>query len=376
MRLLLVTAWPLDTPGGTQTLVRSLATALAASPGVGVSVITGAMPDEPTIRPRAPLPASTRLPFRAEPRPAWLPPPTELVGRACLQGLGEAAAAARPDVLICVSHHSAEAHQAARVAADLGIPLVLWPLIHADAPRHVNQTAVRLYRRAATVVCSSGVERRWLTESAGLPAARTLLLECGSWAAETVPSARHPARPGGSVELLTVGAFLPHKRLADQVDAVASLASRGLEVRLTVAGAAGSRRVLDQLGALVRERGLDHRVAMLPDAAEGTLDALYRAADYFLFTSASESFGLALLDAICAGAFPVVYPHPTYAGLVDESGFGRVTACSTAEALADAIRRALAEPEPRDGPSPAWRAAHSWPRVAASLLARLRGLLP
>jgi 1,2-diacylglycerol 3-alpha-glucosyltransferase len=147
-------------------------------------------------------------------------------------------------------------------------------------------------------------------------------------------------------------------------------------VRLTVAGAAGSRGVLDQLGALVRERGLGQRVAMVPDAAESALDALYHSADYFLFTSASESFGLALLDAICAGAFPVVYPHPTYAGLVDESGFGRVTTRPTAEALADAIRRAIVDREPVDVPPPAWRAAHAWPRVAASLLARLRGLRP
>ena len=155
MRLLFVTARPLATAGGIQTLVRSLAGALARVPGVEVSVITGAMPDAPTVPLRGPLPDSIQLPFHSRPRPTWLPPDAELVGRECLQGLDAAAAAARPDVLICVSHHSAEAHQAARVAAGLGIPLVLWPLIHTDAPRHVNRTAMGLYRQAAMVVCCS-----------------------------------------------------------------------------------------------------------------------------------------------------------------------------------------------------------------------------
>ncbi len=375
MRLLFVTARPLATAGGIQTLVRSLAGALARVPGVEVSVITGAMPNAPTVPLRGPLPDSVQLPFHSRPRPAWLPPDAELVGRECLQGLDAAAAAARPDVLICVSHHSAEAHQAARVAAGLGIPLVLWPLIHTDAPRHVNRTAMGLYRQAAMIVCCSRVEQRWLTEGAGLPPARTLLLECGSWAAEPPIATGRASRPGGRIELLTVGGFSAHKRLGDQVEAVARLGSEGLEVRLTIAGAARSPGVVDHLATLVRERGLAGHVSLLADAADSTVDALYFSADYFLFTSASESFGLALLDAICAGTFPVVYPHPTYAGLVDASGFGRVTTRSTAEALAAAVRRAVADPEPPVGPLPAWRAAHAWPRVATSFLARLGGLL-
>ena len=161
------------------------------------------------------------------------------------------------------------------------------------------------------------------------------------------------------------------------MEAVASLASGGLEVRLTVAGAAGSPGVLDQPGrARSRARTGPAAWPCSRTPPNSTLDALYYSADYFLFTSASESFGLALLDAICAGAFPVVYPHPTYAGLVDASGFGRVTTRSTAEALADAVDARSRTRSLVGGPPPAWRAAHTWPRVAASFLARLGGLLP
>ena len=78
---------------------------------------------------------------------------------------------------------------------------------------------------------------------------------------------------------------------------------------------------------------------------------------------------------MCAGAFPIVYPHPTYVDLVEASGFGRVASSSTPAALTHAIRRAVEDGEPRRDPPAAWRAGHAWPRVARSLLARLDGLL-
>jgi len=372
--LLFITAWPLDTLGGIQTLVRNLAGALARTPGIHVSAITGAMPGAPTVALRTPPPESIRLPFEPQPRPNWLPPHRELIGRACLQGLDQAVAETRPDIVITVSHNSAEAHQAARAAAALGVPWVIWPLIHADAPQHVNPTAVKLYRDATLVVASSSVERRWLIEDAGLPTSRILLLECGSWAAERPMRLPRPLRPGEPVTLLTVGELSAHKRIADQVEAVARLHAEGLEARLTIAGVARGRAELDRLTRLARDRGVDQSVRLMPDAPESTLEALHGAADCFLFTSASESFGLVLLDAICAGVFPIVYPHATYAGLVEGSGFGRVTARATPEALAAAIRRAIDDREPRVGPLTAWRDAHTWARVAASLLARLREL--
>ena len=184
LRLLIVTAWPLDTPGGVQTLVRRLADVLTRAERVHLEVVTGVMPEEATLPLPPPAHPWHRAPFRTSPRPGWLPPDHEIVGRAWLAGLEDIADAVHPDVLLCVAHHSAEAHQAGALARARGIPLVLWPLVHADDPRHVNQTARRLYRSARLVVCATDVERRWLIESAGLAPARTLLLEGGSWAAD------------------------------------------------------------------------------------------------------------------------------------------------------------------------------------------------
>jgi glycosyltransferase involved in cell wall biosynthesis len=374
MRLLVITAWPLDTPGGIQTLVRNLAATLARMKGLELEVVTGAMPGAATLALATPAHPSRRLPLRPGPRPAWMPPDRELVGPGWLHGLEEVARAFQPDVLLCVSHHSAETHQAATVARILGVPLALWPLIHADDPRHVNATAAGLYRTADLVIASSVGERGWLTEQAGVAPASTMLLDCGSWAAESPPSDPRPPLAGARAELLSVGGFAPHKRFEDQIEAIARLRTGGVPARLTLAGAVQGRRAVDRLVELVRRRGLDGEVALLTDVDERALPTLYASANYFLFTSASESFGLAVLDAICAGVYPVVYPHPTYAGLVEASNFGRLATRSTPDALAAAVVRAIAEGEPRRGPAPDWRAAHAWPRVAGSLLARLRGL--
>jgi glycosyltransferase involved in cell wall biosynthesis len=375
LRLLIVTAWPLDTPGGVQTLVRRLADELAREERVRVEVVTGLMPGEATLPVPPPAHRGHRVPLRTRPRPSWMPPDHEIVGRAWLAGLEAIAAAFAPHVLLCVAHHSAEAHQAGALARARRIPLVLWPLVHADDPRHVNETARRLYGSARLVVCASDGERRWLTEAAGLAPARTLLLEGGSWAAALPLRGRGAPAPGAVVELLSVGEFAPHKRLADQVEALARLRARGMPARLTLAGAARRARAVEQLAEAACARGLDGAVRLLPAPPDDALAALYASAHYFLFTSASESFGLALLDAICAGVFPVVYPHPAYGGLVAASGFGRVTPRADPVALADAVRQAVAAAEPGRSPGAGWRAAHTWPRVAASLLARLEGLL-
>jgi glycosyltransferase involved in cell wall biosynthesis len=375
LRLLIVTAWPLDTPGGVQTLVRRLADALARAERVQLEVVTGVMPNEATLPLPPPPHPWHRVPFRTVPRPDWLPPDEEIVGRAWLAGLEGIVAAVRPHVLLCVAHHSAEAHQVGALARARGIPLVLWPLVHADDPRHVNETARRFYRTAQLVVCVTDVERRWLIETAGLAPARTLLLEGGSWAADLPLHGRDARAPGAPVELLSVGEFAPHKRLEDQIEALAHLRALGVPARLTLAGAARGSGAVERLAAAARARGLDDAVRLLPGLPDETLAALHASADYFLFTSASESFGLAVLDAICAGVFPVVYPHPTYGALVAASGFGRVTPRAAPDALAGAVRQAVAVTERARPPGADWRAAHSWPRVAGTLLARVEGLL-
>ena len=132
------------------------------------------------------------------------------------------------------------------------------------------------------------------------------------------------------VRLLTVGAFTRHKQLDHQLDALALL--RGalhVDARLTIAGALREPSVLERLLTLTRRRELEASVDFVTDCTDATIAELHAAADVFLFTSASESFGVALLEAIGLGTFPIAYPHPVYRGLIESSGFGALAERST-----------------------------------------------
>jgi glycosyltransferase involved in cell wall biosynthesis len=371
VRAALVTPWPLDTLGGAQALTRHLAEALA--PRVTLTIVTGRMPGERTGARRVPVHAEVALPVTTK-APPGSPPPHTVVGETYLEGLEEALAAARPSVILYTPHNSSQAHQSARAAERLGLPFALWPLIHLDHPLHVNRTAIALYRSAALLVASSEVERRWLVERAGAAADRLVTLGCGP----TVAPPALPRRPrpaGAPLRLLSVGEFAPRKRLEDQIEALSLLVSKHrIDATLTLAGVVRETPGLERLAALAERRGLGARVRCVPNASEEALSSLYAESDLFLFTSRSESYGIALLDAACAGTVPVVYPHAVYRQIVDETGVGLVAARETPRALADAVLRALSAPASDAAgraPSAEFLEAHSWPRIAGILAERL-----
>ena len=250
-----------------------------------------------------------------------------VASRAHLQGLELLAETVRPDAIAYTPHYSSCAEQAAALAARLHLPFVLMPAIHLDHRRHVDRAARRFYRSADLVVCLSEAEREWLVRTVRVPATRTLLLECG-WQGPVLTRAQPGV--GRTVRLLTVGAFVRHKQVNHQLQAIARLRDRvGLRTHLTVAGALAEPAVLDRLRRLARRLHVEDDVAFLPDCADADLARLHAEADCFLFTSRSESFGLAVLDAIGFGTMPVVYSHPIYRRLVESSGYGVVARGST-----------------------------------------------
>jgi glycosyltransferase involved in cell wall biosynthesis len=361
MRILLVTARPTTSRGGTQALVGGLAGALAAN-GADVLVASAR---------HGAAGAAVGAPYREvllDPRGAQpfdrLPPSRQLVSALVLPGLPEVARAFAPDVLLYTPHHTGYAHQAAEVADTVSARLVLWPLVHLDVGTHTHRAARALYRRAGLVVHSSLPEGRWLRDEAGVPPSALLALPCG--VAAFAP--RAPRTPG-PLRLLSVGAYARHKQHDAVIGALRELVRGGLDAHLTIAGTDEHPEVRRELDRLVEKSALGSRVRLRVDAPDDELVSLRREADVFLFASRSESFGLAVLESLACGVPPAVYPHPVYAALVHDAGLGRVAADTTPSALADAVRAVLADP----GRSPAadFQLRHSWPDVAARLLGRL-----
>ncbi len=178
-------------------------------------------------------------------------------------------------------------------------------------------------------------------------------------------------------DLVVVSRLIAHKRVSMMLDAVALLHAEGMPVTCRVIGEGPQR---EELQNHARLRGVDWAVDFRHDVREQKeVYALVKAAKVFVFPSAREGFGIAVLEALACGV-PVVTtssPDNLAQHLVARSPRG--TICDpTPSAIADAVKVLLARdgaPE-RDavveGDDDSWLADYGWDimtdRVATALL--------
>ena len=107
--------------------------------------------------------------------------------------------------------------------------------------------------------------------------------------------------------LLWLGIFMPHRRLEDAIEAVAILASRGVRVKLLLAGSDRSYpRHVSSLKALARNRGVEHEVTFTGKVADEEIQDFYAACDAFLFPNDKQTWGLVVLEAMACGCLAMV----------------------------------------------------------------------
>lgn len=113
-----------------------------------------------------------------------------------------------------------------------------------------------------------------------------------------------PCRPGPRLEVLVVGRLAARKRPLEVLDALAELRRRlpDLPWRATFVGDGPQR---GQVLAAVRQHGLEEHVRLLGPLPRPEIAALLGRADVFLAAATLESFGIAALEARCAGV-PIV----------------------------------------------------------------------
>lgn len=164
------------------------------------------------------------------------------------------------------------------------------------------------------------------------------------------PALRPRPGPGGPVRLLAVGGLVPVKQPHLLLDAVAALppGTATLDV-------AGDGPLLRALRTDAAHRGLGEFVTFhghVPDVAP-----LLARADVLVHTSASETFGFALLEAAAAGLPVVAVENTQTRHLVPALVPGR-TCAATGAALAAVVRAVADEPEAerREAAQRAWRA--------------------
>lgn len=188
-----------------------------------------------------------------------------------------------------------------------------------------------------------------------------------------------PARPAGSpVRFLFLSRLHPKKRLDVLLEALAQLQARcpGQAWELRIAGS-GDPDYTTRCRDLARRLGLEARCHWL-GFLEG--EAKWRelvGADWFVLPSASENFGIAVVEALAAGTPVLISSEVGVAPAVAAAGAGIITP-ATAEGLAGSLAQALQPPseQQQDAARNLAREHFSWSTLATRLIAAYAGLRP
>jgi glycosyltransferase involved in cell wall biosynthesis len=102
--------------------------------------------------------------------------------------------------------------------------------------------------------------------------------------------------------LLWLGIFMPHRRLEDGINAIGQLASRGMQVKLLLAGSDRTYpEYLSSLKVLARNLGVQNQITFAGKVEEEEIQDFYSACDAFLFPNDQQTWGLAVLEAMACG---------------------------------------------------------------------------
>lgn len=152
------------------------------------------------------------------------------------------------------------------------------------------------------------------------------------------PTSRRHAGEAGRVRLVSVGGLIERKQPLMAVAVVDELRRRGRDVSLVLVGDGPLRAAVEQD---VRARGLDGAVRLAGTIAPDEVSAYLADADVFFTATRSETFGVAIAEALRHG-LPVVAGgeggHREFIGPAD----GVLVDSDTPPAYADAVESALA----------------------------------
>lgn len=204
-----------------------------------------------------------------------------------------------------------------------------------SSARALRAARDRELRRAAHVVCPSAflaeIVRGW-----GIPAERISVLPNPTPPVPSLPDPEPRERP----LLAFAGRMTAPKALGVALEAVAQVP----EVDLELAGDGDERAALE---ARAHELGLDGHVRFLGSLPRDDVLALFRRADAALLSSAWENFPHTLVEALAVGTPAIATDVGGVREIVEHGENGLLVAPGDPAALADAIRRFLADEQLR-----------------------------
>lgn len=163
---------------------------------------------------------------------------------------------------------------------------------------------------------------------------------------ELFPYRPRALRTGKRIELLATGILFPHRRFEDAIRAVKIVADRfGGDPRLTIIGsAAGAKRYFERLADLVKREGLEGRVMFSGEVSDDELVRAYQTCDAFLFPNDLQTWGLAVFEAMAAGAPVIVSRGAGAHEVLTDRETALLVSPRDPEAIAGAIKLLIEDP--------------------------------
>jgi glycosyltransferase involved in cell wall biosynthesis len=182
-----------------------------------------------------------------------------------------------------------------------------------------------------------------------------------------IDAIRHVYPDEAATDLVVVGRLMAHKRVDMLLEAVALLHAEGIPVTCRVIGDGPEQPSLHHHA---RALGINHAIDFRHDVGEQKdVYALMKAAKVFVFPSAREGFGIAVLEALACGLPVVTTSAPDNLAQHLAVRSSRAIVCDPSVlGVATAVKRMLAESGARshedDRIDESWLAEYSWETAA------------
>ena len=123
--------------------------------------------------------------------------------------------------------------------------------------------------------------------------------------------------------ILSIGRFARNKRIDLLVDFAQALRRHDPEWKLTIAGRPGDLQAHD-VKALVEDAGLQDMIDVIPSPTDETVKILMSNSCFVACSSDYEGFGMAAVEGMSAGLFPLLSGIPPFRRLVARTGLGMI----------------------------------------------------
>jgi glycosyltransferase involved in cell wall biosynthesis len=202
--------------------------------------------------------------------------------------------------------------------------------VHQSMRSRARRALIRLVMARADLVNPVSAELARLVAALGVPAAKTLCLTQGIEVGR-FDSVHRPPPGDGPVNIICTRKLHAPYQPETIVAALARLEARGIEFRFTFA--AGGRNE-SAVRRLVETEGLAARVRFLGGYSPEALPGLLAEADMYVSAALWDGTSPALLEAMAAGAYPVVTDCAANREWLSGDGDGQLFAADDVEQLA------------------------------------------